>query len=161
MKSKVINFKVIDLEWEEAFLIKYNRDEDKYDLSLGDNTLLDQNGLYQIYGRHPIYGDGVLLYIGETKESSTGRCFKDRLNEHLRGSFWFHTELSVRLAPCELDSNEIKLVEAMLIAANKPALNKNSINKPDKSCNAILVQNWGFLGSLQAITSGDYLLPAE
>ena len=162
-----MNFEVIDIEWEDSFSVKYDKEKELY--NLGDCDLLDKNGFYQIYGRHPVYGPDVLLYIGETKDNSNGRCFKDRLNEHIkgageisnRGRFWFHTNLSIHLALSSLKDEKIKIVESMLIAANKPALNQHHIDTPKSNCKNILVHNWGFLGSLQTVISGNYLLPEE
>ena len=35
-------------------------------------------GLYQIYGTHPVYGAGTLLYIGRTWENT----FRERFSDH-------------------------------------------------------------------------------
>ena len=62
----------IKIFWEGPFSIEEitnNEIDEKYDVKSSDK------GLYQIYGSHPLYGDGVLVYIGRTKNS-----FQSRLN---------------------------------------------------------------------------------
>lgn len=152
-----MNFDIVNLEWEGPFHISYDRSKDAYNLDLIPIDLLNSYGLYQIYGRHPVYGQNVLLYIGETKNNNDiKRNFKKRLSEHVGGRFWFHTNLAVHLAPCDFDEKTILNAESILIAAHKPALNKEHIDKAKKDANNILVRSWSFLGSLQPECTGDY-----
>lgn len=156
-KKRYTKYRIIDLEWEGSFLIEYDRDEDKYLLDQIPGDLLAAYGIYQIYGRHPVYGKNVLLYIGETKENKKGtRAFKDRLGEHLKGRFFYYTNLSVSLAPCDFDSETVKEVESVLIDAHKPALNKQHIESRKKCREQLLVRNWSFMGSLNECCTSDW-----
>lgn len=114
-------------------------------------------GFYCIYGAHPVYGQDVLLYIGETKLRE-GRSFFVRLREHFRSRFWYHQNLSYStgLPGKELSDEETVLVESILIAAHKPALNRLYIDSAKEGCEKYLVRNWDFPGSLQFECSGGY-----
>lgn len=145
-KKSIIKFKIIDLEWEGQFDITYDREEDVYSLDKMPEALLEQKGLYQIYGRHPVYGKDVLLYIGETKGNT--RTFKDRLKEHIEGRFFNYTNLSISLAPCQEEDETIMEIESVLINTHKPALNRQHIEN-NKECRIpLLIRNWSFVGSL-------------
>jgi len=145
----IMEFRIIDLDWEGQFSITYDREEEAYLLDKVPEELLNLNGFYQIYGRHPVYGKDVLLYIGETKENADGtRRFRDRLNEHIKGRFFYYTNLSISLAPSKEDDKTIKEVESVLINTHKPALNKQHIETKKKYRNPLLVRNWNFVGSL-------------
>ena len=147
--GKDMEFRVIDLEWEGRFEITYDREEDEYLLDKVPEALLNEHGFYQIYGRHPTYGKDVLLYIGETKKNENGtRSFKTRLEEHLKQRFFNYTNLSISLAPSNEDSETIKEAESVLIAAHKPALNRQHIDTHKKCRKPILIRNWSFVGSL-------------
>lgn len=50
---------------------------------LGLNDEDDDYGLYQIYGRHIIFGPGVLLYIGRAREQTFGARFRQHVKEWL------------------------------------------------------------------------------
>ncbi|TXK61008.1 GIY-YIG nuclease family protein [Alkalisalibacterium limincola] len=108
---------------------------------------------------HPVYGPDVLLYIGETKKNETGaRTIERRLKEHLAGRFWSHTELSfsIGVPEKELNHEEVKAVESILIAAHKPALNRASIDAANPGARELLIQNYGFSRSLFPECSGSY-----
>lgn len=148
-KSVSMEFRIIDLEWEGAFDITYDRKEDRYLLDKVPGELLNKVGLYQIYGRHPIYGKDVLLYIGETKTNGKGnRSFETRLKEHLSNRFFNYTNLSIFLAPCYEENEVIKQVESVLIDAHKPALNRQYIESRLEVSKHFIVRNWSFMGSL-------------
>ena len=61
---------VINIHWEGPFSLSEA-------VSSLSNDKIDY-GIYQIYGRHPVYGNEVLLYIGKASE----RTFSVRLGEH-------------------------------------------------------------------------------
>ena len=144
-----MNFKIIDLDWEGQFNIIYKRDDDIYTLDKIPKELLNNAGFYQIYGRHPMYGNDVLLYIGETKDNEDGtRNFRTRLNEHLKSIFFEHTNLSVSLASYSTDNDTIKEIESVLICTHKPALNKQHLDKMKNCKTQLIIRNWSFLGSL-------------
>lgn len=144
-----MEFRIVDIEWEGPFDIEYDRKNDLYLFENVPEELRIKSGFYQIYGRHPVYGNDVLLYIGETKKSKgRARAFKDRLKEHLTGRFFYHTNLSLYVGPSKEDGKTIQEVESVLIEAHKPALNRNHIDSSKKCRKPLLVRNWGFVGSL-------------
>ena len=152
-----IKHEIIDIEWEGSFKIKYDRNKDKYNLDNVPSELLDECGFYQIYGRHPVYGKDVLLYIGETKESKTSnRSFRVRLNEHLKGNFFQHTNISVHLGPCSLPAETVEIVESILIYSHVPALNVQHTGSMKLGSEKYLVRNWGFTGNLNNACTGNW-----
>lgn len=152
-------FTIIDIDWEGPFPVVYDRDNDRYNFS--DSVavdLLSSAGVYQIYGRHPVYGKDVLLYIGETKPGETARGFGKRLAEHFheRGRFFGHTNLSLHLGPLDLPHDVIQKVESILIFSHAPALNRRHIDGPIDGSESILIRNWSFVGSLESACIGDW-----
>ena len=150
---------VVDISWSERIKVTYSADKQAYELPCGE-ALIGQ-GLYCIYGRHPIYGPDVLLYIGETKESEkSNRSYKERFAEHLKGRLWYHANLSVSLgtinAETHLGHKAIRHIESILIAAHKPALNRRNIDFAMPGAERYLLRNWDFLGALQHECSGQY-----
>ncbi|MDD1980447.1 hypothetical protein [Pseudomonas asiatica] len=149
---------IVDIYWTERTKFQYDAERQVY---IPPSTSgMDGKGFYCIYGRHPVYGPDVLLYIGETKETESGRSFRDRLGEHLKGRFWYHANLSVALG--SPDSNqkllpqEVRLVESILVAAHKPALNRVHIDCAMEGSEHFLVRNWDFPDALQHECSGYY-----
>ena len=59
--------KIVHIEWDGPFSIDKAKEK----------TGKDDYGVYQIYGNHPVYGYGALLYIGKTAEQTFG----DRINQ--------------------------------------------------------------------------------
>ena len=155
-------FKVLDLDWQESFNVQYDRKLNKYHIDSIPSDLLEKHGIYQIYGRHPVYGQNVLLYIGETKESLNGeRSFKARLLEHIKGRFFYYTNLSISLCPLLLPDDEIIIAESILISTHKPALNYLNFESTKDTSKGYLVRNWGFMRSLQSECSGCYFHQPE
>ena len=149
---------IVDIYWTERAKIHYDPNQLTY--GLPDTNSMSGNGFYCIYGRHPVYGPDVLLYIGETKETESGRSFRDRLGEHLRGRFWYHANLSVALGTPggnqKLQPQEIRLLESILIAAHKPALNRVHLDCAMDGAERFLIRNWDFPDALQHECSGHY-----
>lgn len=157
-----MNLKRIDIFWSEAYSVKYDRDNQTYNLCESTpNELTDSFGVYQIYGDHPVYGLNVLLYIGATKPVNN-RNFEKRIKEHLKGRFWQHHGLSVRFGEVFhknnqiTDVNEIKAIESILIAANIPALNRQNIDKASDYCSNLLVRSHAFRGAIVPECSGEF-----
>ncbi|MUJ21709.1 hypothetical protein [Aliivibrio fischeri] len=157
-----MDYEEIDIYWEGPFDITY--ENEKYHLSSDVcDELREAHGFYQIYGDHPVYGQNVLLYIGETKPSlNNERGFAARMKEHFSGRFWHHCGLSVRFGRSfingleVIDTKTICAIESLLIASNMPALNKDFLdNSNDNSLNMI-VRNWNFRGSIVSECSGKY-----
>ncbi len=152
-----IEHEIIDIEWEGSFKIQYDREKDEYNLDNVPTELLNECGFYQIYGRHPVYGKDVLLYIGETKESKvSNRSFRVRLNEHLKGRFFHHTNISVNLGPCSLPPETVEIVESILIYSHIPALNIQHTASMKLGSAKYLVRNWGFTGNLSNVCTGNW-----
>lgn len=147
---------IVNIYWAERIKIQYDAENQEYKLP----DCMDGNGFYCIYGRHPVYGPDVLLYIGETKETDNGRSFRDRLGEHLKGRFWYHANLSISLgspeANLELQPQDIRQIESILIAAHKPALNRKNIDSAIPGAERFLIRNWDFPDALQHECSGEY-----
>lgn len=139
--------------------VRYNTESGQYEIPNENVVYLERCGFYCIYGRHPVYGPDVLLYIGETKESENGaRSFHTRLAEHFGARFWYHQNLSFALgiSQQQLLPQEVQLVESILIAAHKPALNRHHIDFSKEGAEQLLVRNWDFPGALQHECSGSY-----
>lgn len=64
----------IRIRWEGPFSVQQV-------LELNDKD--DDYGLYQIYGRHVIFGAGVLLYLGRAREQTFGVRFRQHVKEWL------------------------------------------------------------------------------
>jgi len=154
-EDRSVNLKVIDINWEGSFKVEYDRKNDQYELGNMPPDLLNKSGFYQIYGRHPVYGRDVLLYIGETEKNENGdRSFETRLKEHLQSRFYYHTNLSIFFGPSELNGEDIKLVESILISSHIPALNRHHIDWAKDKASNILVRNLDFIGSLERVCAG-------
>lgn len=159
-----MNYTEVDIYWEGPFDVVYDRNAEVY--SLADTVpeeLVDAHGFYQIYGEHPVYGKDVLLYIGETKPSKSGkRGFGQRMREHLSGRFWQHCGLTVRFGRSYIKESEvvepgvIEAVESLLIASNMPALNRKYLDNSKGQGVQYLVRNWGFKGSIVSECSSGF-----
>lgn len=163
--SKVM--RVIDLNWSPRRRIEYDENSDCYRLDKDEYADLQHSGLYCLYGAHPSYGREVLLYIGMTEGS-----FRARLSKHLEGRFWYHENLSYSLGTldkAEWCDSELKICESILIAANKPVLNRQSVDAASAvkeyldaqqasgaEVEHYLVRNWYFADGLQRESSSDY-----
>ncbi|WP_155986106.1 hypothetical protein [Thioalkalivibrio sp. AKL10] len=153
------HFELIDISWSQCRPVAYNEHAARYELDASDDVRLNECGFYCIYGAHPVYGPNVLLYIGETTlNDNNQRSFATRFGEHFKGRFWFHQNLSYStgLPSTQLSGQEIRLVESILIAAHKPALNRHSIDSAAEGSEKYLVRNWDFPGVLQFECSGGY-----
>jgi hypothetical protein len=123
--------KIVHIDWDGPFSIK----------EVQSKNGKDDYGVYQIYGNHPIYGYGVLLYIGKAVDQTFGQ----RINqEEEKGSKWLSDKdyRRVEIYTGTVDENETgmewetvtDLVEKLLIYSHQPACNSSSINSiPDKN----------------------------
>lgn len=119
-------------------------------------------GLYQVYGAHPLYGRGALIYIGRCDR----RTFSVRFTEHepwIKGNAdATNVEIYVgRLAgysepPNDEDwENLIRRAEAPLIYAHGPAANSSGLNvELGDEYYALHILNWGQFGQLLPEVSG-------
>lgn len=111
---------LIQIQWEGPF-----RYEDLASLK-NDET---DYGIYQIYGSHTVYGEDVLLYIGQASQQTFGT----RILQH---SNWLeddHTFYVGRLSGSNTPSddiwhNEIAFAESLLINIHAPAYNTMNIS---------------------------------
>lgn len=141
---------LIQIEWEGSYKL--------LELPKLMNEEIDY-GIYQVYGRHPVYGNDVLLYIGKADYQTLGK----RISQE----DWLYTNdsnnhkiyvgrLHGSQPPTEdLWSTYIDLAERLLIFTHKPAYNSKSIASfPDKELQDIHVLNWGHYRALLPEVSG-------
>lgn len=142
--------KLIQIDWEGPFSLS--------DLANLSNEQIDY-GIYQIYGKHPVYGSGVLLYIGKAALQTFGK--------RIAQENWFDTNdsntlsiytgrLAGEITPPEKEwENEIDLAERLLIYVHKPAYNARSISSfPDSDLQNVHILNWGHYRDLLSEVSG-------
>ncbi len=117
-------------------------------------------GVYQIYGGHPVYGSGVLLYIGLDE----WQTFAQRLSQH----GWCHTNqdagrLEVHVGrlfglttpDCDTWNRYIRLAELLLIHAHRPAWNSQmELKSLEPELRRVHVVNWQRYRSLMPEVSG-------
>ena len=143
---------LIEIEWNGPYSL-----EDLKQGALNDEEL--DYGLYQVYGRHMVYGSNVLLYIGKADQQT--------IRKRILQEWWLDSNdfksikiYSGRLigpeTPDELTwSNDIDLAEKLLIFAHKPAYNaKNLISIPAEKLEDKHILNWGDHGDLMPEVSG-------
>lgn len=141
------NSRVISVQWDGPYkqsdLVNLNNEQTDY-------------GIYQIYGHHPVYGENVLLYIGEANQQT----FCTRLMQH---AYWFEEEFTIyvgRLCGVSTPSEEdwaidIHQVESMLIYVHTPAYNTVNINSINETAlQDVHIINLGKYKSLLPEVSG-------
>jgi hypothetical protein len=113
-------------------------------------------GLYQVYGRHLVYGNGVLLYIGCAPDRTLGIRIAERGNCYNDQPFEFHVgRLIGRTPDNETWGQHIKLAEQLLINVHAPFLNVQH-NREDlgPELNHVHVFNYRQYRSLMPEVSG-------
>ena len=123
----------VRIEWEGTFSV------DDVIASLNNK---DDYGLYQIYGKHIIFGENSLLYIG-----MTDKPFSERLKTHRSDSLWYDEEqgkVFIRIA--RVPRAVLKDAEALEIYWHSPPY--NSANIYDYAGNPLQIVNEGNRGSL-------------
>lgn len=159
--------RAIDIEWEGPFSVPYCREEDRYHPPSLPHDLEQGAQIYAVYGRHPVYGPNILLYIGQTQSSNTGRSVRQRLREHLDGRFWFQKELFIHAGVVSEasvsvgDPDLIRGVESLLIAVHLPALNVEYMKGPSRNARQLHIVNWGVPGSVMPECSSRYFIGFE
>lgn len=127
----------IKIFWEGPFRIDYILDNK---IGKPYEVRANSQGLYQIYGSHPLYGSNVLVYIGRTKNKNG---FKSRLKNRWVVDNGSDTEnVQIYLGTIFSDitqdySNEeinniIDKSEVLLINAMKPAYNSSNIQSANE-----------------------------
>ncbi|MGE8207472.1 hypothetical protein ACQKP0_23585 [Heyndrickxia sp. NPDC080065] len=131
--------KLIQIDWQGPFTLN--------ELNLLKDDSQDY-GIYQIYGKHTVYGKDVLLYIGKADQQTIGK----RVSQEN----WWNTNDSKQLKIYagrlagkstpkeEFWSKEIDLAERLLISVHKPAYNSKSLSLlRDVELQDIHILNWG------------------
>ena len=106
MNTKIENIRI---EWDGPYSLSdigYNEETEKYIPSNMLNDKCEDFGIYQVYGFHPIYGNDVLLYIGQ----ATKQTFAKRLSQEA----WEYNT----------DYKNIKFYAGRLFAKNQPTSEK-------------------------------------
>src|SRR5699024_7619716 len=118
-KNELIKMEVIQIKWEGPFFIE--------DLKSLNNYEIDY-GIYQIYGNHIVYGENVLLYIGQANEQT----FYTRITQH---AYWLENHFSFyigrligQLTPSYEKWHKISAAEQLLITIHAPAYNTATMN---------------------------------
>ncbi|GAA0440689.1 hypothetical protein GCM10008983_17150 [Lentibacillus halophilus] len=121
---EIVKEYLIQIQWNGPYTFE--------DLSSLQNEETDY-GIYQIYGKHIVYGENALLYIGQSNQQTFGT----RIKQH---SYWFEDDFSIyvgRLSGSHTSTDdiwaddEINLAESLLINVHTPAyntMNTNTIN---------------------------------
>ena len=141
---------LIQIQWEGSYKLT--------DLPILMNEETDY-GIYQIYGKHPVYGNDVLLYIGKADCQTLGKRIsqEDWLNTNDSNNTKIYVgRLHGPQNPTnEIWSTEIDLAERLLIYVHKPAYNSRSISSlPDLELQSIHILNWGHYRDLLPELSG-------
>ena len=142
----------IHIDWTGPF---------SYDDALNLKNNQKDYGVYQIYGTHPIYGGGVLIYIGKADRQTFGL----RLQQEQHWQFTADAaKLEVyvgRLAGYDGTPNsdewssQITTAERMLIVAHWPAGNSSGLNVIlNEEYHDTHILNWGAHRSLLPEVSG-------
>ncbi|MFC2947683.1 hypothetical protein [Virgibacillus sediminis] len=141
---------LIQIEWEGPFKL--------IDLPtlMHDGT---DYGIYQIYGKHPIYGSDVLLYIGKADYQTLGKRISQEnwldTNDSNNTKIYVGRLHGPATPSYDIWSNEIDLAERLLIYVHKPAYNSKSISSlPDNELQNIHILNWGHHRDLLPEVSG-------
>ncbi|MCG7344021.1 hypothetical protein MHZ92_07750 [Sporosarcina sp. ACRSL] len=144
------HMKLIHIDWEGPYTLENLR------ALMNEET---DYGIYQVYGKHPVYGSNVLLYIGKADMQTIGKRISQEnwwntndSNRHLI----YAGRLMGEQTPEEIDwSIEIDLAEKLLIYVHKPAYNSQNLsNIPHESLQDIHILNWGSYRDLFPEVSG-------
>ncbi|MBM7652498.1 hypothetical protein [Neobacillus cucumis] len=136
---EITNTYIIQIDWDGSYTLN--------DLTKLMNEETDY-GIYQIYGKHPIYGSDVLLYIGKADYQTLGKRISQEswlYNNDSKNTKIYVGRLHGQQTPTEEQwSKEIDLAERLLIYVHKPAFNSRSISSlPDSEMQNIHILNWG------------------
>lgn len=130
---------LIQIDWDGPYKLS--------ELHSLENEEIDY-GIYQIYGKHQIYGSDVLLYIGKADQQTVGRRISQEGWEYVNDTNNIKVYIG-RLHGPQIPTNdewsrEIDLAESLLIYVHKPAYNSKSIaSVPDFDLQNIHILNWG------------------
>lgn len=157
------DIETINVYWEGPFT-KEDILENKIDAEKYDNKATDI-GLYQIYGSHPLYGSGVLVYIGRTtnrggfQKRLQNRWVIENGNDDENVQIYLGTILSYATKLTQqFEISQIEKAEVLLINALKPAFNSSNIQSVDTKLleQNYIVHNINNYRSLYPILSSEY-----
>ncbi|MGG3452337.1 hypothetical protein ABER98_21300 [Domibacillus aminovorans] len=116
-------------------------------------------GIYQIYGKHPVYGSDVLLYIGKADYQTLGKRISQEnwldTNDSNNTKIYVGRLYGPQNPTNAIWSREIDLAERLLIYVHKPAYNSRSVaSLPDSELQNIHILNWGHHRDLLPELSG-------
>jgi len=115
--------KTPEKELEELFILVDWSGPHKYEEASQFHEHHDY-GLYQIYGRHLVYGSWALLYIGCAPDRNLGIRIPEHGNCYTEQPFEFHVGRLRGPTPDKTTwRNHIKLAEQLLINVHAPILN--------------------------------------
>ena len=126
----------IKILWEGPFII-----DDILDGNIDKNYVVTpkSQGLYQIYGSHPLYGNGILVYIGKTKDKNgfqsrlKGRWVIENGSDAENVQVYLGTVLNDGKKYSDEETNNIiDKSEVLLINAIKPAYNSSNIQSANE-----------------------------
>lgn len=146
----MVNTKIIQLIWEGPFQL--------HQLEILQNDSINY-GVYQIYGKHPIYGNDVLLYIGKADKQTFGKRISQEnwgnVNDSNCTEIYVGRLAGKKIPSEEAWSKEITQAESLLIYIHKPAYNAKNIGSIDyEDLSNIHILNWGNYRSLHPEVSG-------
>jgi hypothetical protein len=127
---------------------------------VGEFTRASDYGIYQVCGRHPVYGAPALLYLGKAQEQTFGVRLQQenwRAWQEDHGSIEVYLgRLSGSATPDNVVWNEqIARAERLLIYAHRPAHNAMGLNRnSDPEVGSLHILNWGERGCLLPEVSG-------
>ena len=141
---------LIQIHWEGSYKLT--------ELSTLMNATTDY-GIYQIYGKHPVYGSDVLLYIGKADYQTLGKRISQEnwldTNDSNNTKIYVGRLHGPHNPINDIWSKEIDLAERLLIYAHKPAYNARSISSLlDAELHNIHILNWGHHHDLLPELSG-------
>lgn len=150
-----ITAKQIHIDWEGPFSYEQLK-------TLNRNT---DFGVYQVYGCHPVYGSGVLLYIGKAARQTFstrldqewwGLLNRDSGNVQVYVGRFSGIDKPSPNKQKDLDNWDklIDLAEKLLIFAHHPASNSSNLNSLPEDVKQIHIFNWGQFRDLMAEVSG-------
>jgi hypothetical protein len=118
-----LKINLIQIHWEGPYKLN--------DLSTLTNDEYDY-GIYQIYGKHPVYGKDVLLYIGKASNQTLGKRISQEnwldTNDSNNNKIYVG-RLHGSYSPTKKQwTKEFDLAERFLIYVHKPAYNARSIS---------------------------------
>jgi len=105
-------------------------------------------GIYQIYGKHPVYGSDVLLYIGKAVNQTLGKRISQEnwldTNDSNNTKIYVGRLHGPQNPTNDIKSKEVDLAERLLIYTHKPSYNARSLSSLlDAQMQNIHILNWG------------------